>query len=74
MSRITNTVARQNHLATVNGASAAFSCLARSIGPLATGPLFDWSDEKNSIWVPFWLMSGVSMLGVLEAWLLQDHP
>ena len=71
---ITNTVPSRKYLATVNGASAAFSCHTCSIGPLTTGPLFDWSSQKGLPWLPFWLMSGVSAVGALEAWMLKGHP
>ena len=39
-----------------------------------TGPLFDWSREKGLIELPFWIMSGVSAIAAVEAWLLRDCP
>jgi len=71
---ITNTVPSAGSLAIVNGAAASFSCLARSIGPLTTGPLFDWSNRRDFAVLPFWITSGVSAAAAIEAWVLNDHP
>ncbi len=64
----------KQYLATVNGAAASLSCLARSIGPVTAGPLFDWSTKRDLIGLPFWILSAVSAIGALEAWVLRDYP
>jgi hypothetical protein len=71
--RLTNVVSDSSHLARVNGAGAAFSCLARSIGPLITGPLFDFSQKKGLTPLPFWILGLVSALAFAQSWLLTDH-
>ena len=71
--RITNTAPTPEDLSAVNGASASFSCLARSIGPLITGPLFDWSNTEGIAGLPFWAMAVVAAMAAIEAWFLKDH-
>jgi hypothetical protein len=63
---VTNTVPSKDHLAKVNGVGAAFGCLARSIGPLVAGKLFDWGLRVRFIIVPFWILSGVALSGAIE--------
>lgn len=72
-SRLTNVVPDPSKLAKVNGAAAAFSCLARSIGPLASGPVFDWSQKRGLTPLPFWMLSFVSVVAFAQSWLLSDE-
>ena len=73
MLRITNTAPSADDLAAINGASASFTCLARSIGPLVTGPLFDWSSERGLVGMPFWAMALIAALAASEALFLREH-
>ncbi|KAF2643081.1 MFS general substrate transporter [Massarina eburnea CBS 473.64] len=63
-----------DHLAKVNGASASFGCLSRSVGPLVAGRLFDWGIQIQHIIAPFWIISGIALLGAMQSILLKDHP
>lgn len=61
------------HLAMVNGAAASFSCLARSIGPLIAGPVFDWGAANDLIVLPFWCLGAVALAGAAQGWLLRER-
>jgi MFS family permease len=72
--RVTNTAPSKTYLASINGAAAAMGCLARSIGPLVAGRLFDWGLHVKFVIVPFWVLAGVALCGAAESILLADHP
>jgi hypothetical protein len=71
---VTTTVSSKTHLAKVNGAGAAIGCLARSIGPMVAGKLFDWGVRVRLVVVPFWILAGVALCGAVESVFLDDHP
>lgn len=71
--RITNVTISSRHLAMVNGAAASFSCLARSIGPLIAGPIFDWGVANKLIVLPFWCLAVVALVGAAQGWLLRER-
>lgn len=69
---ISATTPRSEFLARVNGASASFSCLARSVGPLATGKLFAVGLDVGYMGIAFWTLSAVASAGAGESWFLED--
>ena len=71
---MTNTVLAKRFLARINGAGASFGCLARSIGPLVAGKMFDLGMKIHYIIVPFWILAAVATCGAVESALLSDHP
>lgn len=71
--RLTHTAPHPTRLAKVNGAGAAWSCLARSIGPLVVGPVFDLSRKQALIPLPFWILTGFSAIAIPQSWLLNDQ-
>lgn len=72
-SRITNTAPDPVHLAKINGASASFGCLARTLGPAVLGPLFGFGLNIGQIGIPFWSLSAVMGLGVIMSLFMSDH-
>ncbi|KAI1110446.1 major facilitator superfamily domain-containing protein [Nemania sp. NC0429] len=70
---ISSTTPRSEFLARVNGASASFSCLARSAGPLVTGKLFAVGLKVGYVGIAFWALSAVAIVGMVESWWLEDH-
>ncbi|KAK3347043.1 major facilitator superfamily domain-containing protein [Lasiosphaeria hispida] len=71
---ITNTVPSKQALAKINGAAASFGCLARSVGPLLSGKLFDLGVQRGHMEIPFWLLAAVALAGAGESIFLADHP
>ena len=62
-------------MARVNGAAAAFGCLARSVGPLVSGKLFDVGMKVGYLQIPFWTLGAVALAGAVEAvWLVDGQP
>lgn len=72
--RITNSAPSPLHLATINGYAASLGCLARTLGPIVSGPLFRLGQEIGHIELPFWTLGGVAGLGVVLSVYLKDHP
>ena len=60
-------------LARINGASASLSCLARSMGPLLTGKLFEVGEQIGYGGIAFWVLGVVAVLGGAESFLLRDY-
>lgn len=73
MCRLTNTVPSPIYLATVNGAAASLGCLARTLGPAVSGPLFKLGLQIGYVGLPFWLLSVVTGLGGIVSLYLVDH-
>ncbi|KAF1982268.1 MFS general substrate transporter [Aulographum hederae CBS 113979] len=71
---ITNTVPSRIHLARINGIAASMGCLARSVGPLVSGQLFDWGSRTGYVGVAFWALGAVALCGAIESWFLKDYP
>lgn len=61
-------------LARVNGASASFSCLARSLGPIVAGKIFALGLEQGYAGIAFWTLGVVALIGALESMVLREHP
>ncbi|KAI8949374.1 major facilitator superfamily domain-containing protein [Xylaria longipes] len=70
---ISDITPRSEFLARVNGASASFSCFARSLGPLVTGKLFAVGLNVGYVGIAFWALSAVASAGAVESWFLRDH-
>lgn len=71
--RITNTVPSPIYLATVNGAAASLGCLARTLGPAVSGPLFRLGLQTGYVGLPFWLLGAITGLGGIVSLYLVDH-
>ena len=71
--RITKTTPKREFLARINGASASLSCLARSVGPIVTGKLFEVGQHVGYGGIAFWALSAVALVGGVESFLLRDH-
>ncbi|KAK0625867.1 major facilitator superfamily domain-containing protein [Immersiella caudata] len=69
---ITNTTPSREGLAQVNGAAASVGCLARSLGPLISGKLLAIGVTTRHVEIAFWALSGVALLGLVEAPFLRD--
>ena len=74
LARITNTAPSPLHLATINGTAASFGCLARTLGPVISGPMFRLGVNIGYVGLPFWTLGAVAGLGVAVSCVLQDHP
>jgi hypothetical protein len=72
--RLTNTTPSPRRLATVNGAAASLSCLARSIGTAASGSMFRLGINEGYSILPFWLLAVVAGFGAIMSWHLRDKP
>ncbi|KAH7310788.1 major facilitator superfamily domain-containing protein [Stachybotrys elegans] len=70
---ITNTTADKGDLAFVNGASASFSCLTRSAGPLITGKLFALGLRAGFPFIAFWTLGLVALIEFVESFMLVEH-
>ncbi|KFY49161.1 hypothetical protein V495_00680 [Pseudogymnoascus sp. VKM F-4514 (FW-929)] len=70
---ITNTVPSSMYLAKVNGAAASLGCLARTLGPVVSGPLFRLGLQTGYVGLPFWLFGAVTGLGGIVSLYLTDH-
>ena len=62
------------HLATVNGAAASVTCLARSIGAAISGSMFHIGLTTGYIGIPFWILSVIAAAGATLSWFLRDKP
>lgn len=71
--RVTNKVPSSIYLATVNGAAASLRCLARTLGPAVSGPLFRLGLQTGYVKLPFWLLGAVTGLGGTVSLYLVDH-
>ena len=74
LSRISNTISEKYFIAHVNGASASFSYLTRSVGHIVTGKIFTKGLDLGYVGIAFWTLTGVAFLGSLESFILTDHP
>ncbi|KAK4203399.1 putative permease [Triangularia verruculosa] len=70
---ITRTTSAERFLAQTNSAAASFSCLARSVGPLITGKVYEVGDQMGYAGLAFWVLGLVAVLGAAEAFLLRDQ-
>ncbi|KAK8034524.1 NACHT and WD domain-containing protein [Apiospora rasikravindrae] len=70
---IANTASSKDSLARINGASASFSCLSRSLGPIVTGELFTVGLTTGYVGIAFWVLAFVASMGYMESFLLRDH-
>ncbi|KAK0666751.1 putative permease [Cercophora samala] len=70
---ITRTTPAEHFLARTNSAAASFGCLARSIGPLITGKVYEVGDEVGYGGLAFWVLAAVAIVGGAESFLLRDH-
>ncbi|KFY29274.1 hypothetical protein V493_02449 [Pseudogymnoascus sp. VKM F-4281 (FW-2241)] len=70
---IRNTVPSPIYLATVNGAAASLGCLARTLGPAVSGPLFRLGLQTGYVGLPFWLLGVVTGLGGIVSLYLVNH-
>jgi hypothetical protein len=61
-------------IARLNGATAAFGALARSVGPVIAGNVFEWGLRLGYVVIPFWLLAAVSGSALLMIPWLKDHP
>ncbi|KAL4885741.1 hypothetical protein BJY04DRAFT_179153 [Aspergillus karnatakaensis] len=71
---ITNTSPAPIHLATINGAAASLSCLARSLGAAVSGSMFNLALKKENVGLLFWTLAGVAVIGASFSWFLRDRP
>ncbi|KAM7215759.1 protein zinc induced facilitator-LIKE 1 [Rhypophila decipiens] len=73
LNRITKTISDKSYLAQVNGAAASLSCLARAMGPIITGKLFEVGEHVGYVGIAFWALGVVAVTGAAESLLLRDH-
>ena len=52
---------------------ASFGCLASSLGPLLSGKLLAVGIATRHLEIPFWVLSGIALLGFLETPFLTDY-
>ncbi|KAI9375231.1 hypothetical protein BJX61DRAFT_494803 [Aspergillus egyptiacus] len=71
---IANTSPAPVYLATINGAAASLSCLARSVGAAVSGSMFHQGLKVGNIGLPFWTLAGVAALGAVLSCFLRDEP
>lgn len=72
--RITNTAPSPSFLATINGTAASLGCLARTLGPVISGPLFRLGLQAGYVGLPFWTLGVVSGIGLVISQFLRDYP
>ena len=72
--RVASVVPGKDVLARVNGASASFACLARSVGPVVTGKLLAVGLDLGYAGIAFWTLGAVALLGMTESLVLRDRP
>jgi hypothetical protein len=73
MYRVKSTVSSPIYLATGNGAAASLGCLARTLGPAVSGPLFRFGLQIGYVGLPFWLLGVIAGLGGIVSLYLVDH-
>ncbi|PGH00307.1 hypothetical protein AJ79_08238 [Helicocarpus griseus UAMH5409] len=71
---LTKTSPSRLHLATINGAAASASCLARSIGAAVSGSMFRVGLQDGVIGLPFWTLSAIAGVGSVLSFFLRDEP
>ena len=72
--RIASVVPTKERLARVNGASASFSCLSRSVGPVVTGKLLAVGLDLGYAGIAFWTLGVIALMGMVESLMLRDRP
>ncbi|OBT53529.1 hypothetical protein VE04_04312 [Pseudogymnoascus sp. 24MN13] len=71
--KVKSTVSSPIYLATANGAAASLGCLARTLGPAVSGPLFRFGLQIGYVGLPFWLLGVIAGLGGIVSLYLVDH-
>lgn len=74
MYRLTNTTPSPRYLATVNGAAASMTCLARSIGAAVSGSMFQLGITEGYAGLPFWTLGVLAGIGAVTTLFLRDMP
>ncbi|KAK4642109.1 hypothetical protein QC761_0081100 [Podospora bellae-mahoneyi] len=54
-------------------AAASFCCLARSVGPLVTGKVYEVGDRIGYAGLAFWVLAAVAVAGGVESFWLRDQ-
>ncbi|KAI9772141.1 MAG: hypothetical protein M1839_002553 [Geoglossum umbratile] len=69
---ITNSSPSPLYLATINGRAASLGCLARTLGPIVSGPLFRLGLRVGYIGLPFWALGGIAGVGLVVSYFSDD--
>jgi hypothetical protein len=73
VARVTNSAPSRIYLAVINGRAASLGCLARTLGPIISGPLFRLGLEVGYIGLPFWTLGAVASMGLAVSCFADDY-
>lgn len=69
---LTNSASSLRTLGTLNGIATSVAAICRAAGPALTGVIFSAGVKLGYVIMPFWVLSGISALAVVPAFLLVE--
>lgn len=67
-----NSASHSRNLARLNGVSVVVSSIGRAVGPSVIGPMFTFGADVGYLVIPFWILSSVTVLGIIPLFCLLD--
>jgi hypothetical protein len=70
---LTNSASSLRILGTLNGFATTFSAMGRAAGPAAAGAVFSWGVRNGWAIAPWWMLSGIAMVGAVVPWFIVEE-
>lgn len=65
--------AEKQHRAYVNSLTMSMLLLARCLGPVIFGYLMTIGNNHHILWLTWWVMSGLSLVGLVQSFFMEDY-